>query len=147
MVSFKIIYTIGSDLWWCPDYVALTWISLSHTLELSKSPWICRMCMVWCLLCVAHTAIEFFSSLAFCQSRIRIYSVNTIGLFERINAALFRICDILITYKIKWSEERRNCIDKRKTERKNTEKTTYKNWNSERNRLKVRSLRNLLLFQ
>lgn len=29
-INCKLNYTIGSDLWWCPDYIALTWIHFAY---------------------------------------------------------------------------------------------------------------------
>lgn len=66
------------------------------------------------------TAIEFFSW-CFCQSRIRIHSVNTSGLYERLNIAL-----AFATHNIQQSEVKE---EEKKTHRlanDTTEKATHK---------------------
>lgn len=86
-------YWLISDLWRCPDYVALTWIRFAYAVELSKNPmdlsWMCVWCILVLVVCCSHTLSYWvFFSLAFCQSRIRIYSVNTIGFCLNVSTQL-----------------------------------------------------------
>lgn len=132
---FGVNCRIGSDLWWCPDYVALTWIRFLYARAVKNPMDLSNVYGLVLVVCCSHSYWVFFLLFRLLSvSDTHIQSVNTIGLFERINAALFRICDILTSHIIKCSEEGRKHIDTRKEQKykiKEKKFTTYKNWNSE----------------
>lgn len=91
--------------------------------------WMCVWYILVLVVCCSHTQLLSFFSLVFCQSRIRIYSVNTIGFCLNVSTQLSFNSSHTINL-LKWRKEEnvktKTRNKKRKIEREKKQPKTKK---------------------